>query len=853
MLADLKTKFIGFELRSPIIVSSAGITANLDRMKRAEDNGAGAVIMKGISDQLPMRISPTPRFRVIKHDLAWHKSFTLYSYEQASEWGPQEYAEEVVKTKEALDIPVIANVACIHDESWVEYIKVIQEAGIDAFELNVSCPHGSLTFCGEEVEKSIIRAIKLVKEHAKVPLILKLSPQLTQPGSMFKAAEAAGVNGITIFNRLTGLDIDIEEEVPVMHGGYAGHGGPWAINYALRWISAMYPEAKVDISGSGGVMSYEDIVKYILAGATTVQTCTAIYLEGYEVINKFNRGLAEYMDRKGYATLDEFRGAIVNKIKTMNEVDRRHTVMASIDFKGSPPCRVACPIDQEAQGYISLVAEGKYQEALTLIKEANPFPGICGRVCHHPCETECTRNDLNEPVSIAMLKRFVADKAANDIVRPLPERKYDEKVAVIGSGPAGLTAAQDLAFMGYGVTVFEALPVAGGMMKVGIPEYRLPKNIIEQEIADIEAMGIEIKTNSPIGKDTSIDDLFKQDYKAVLVATGAHKSQKLGVHGEELDGVLYGVDFLRNIGLGEKSSVGKKVLVIGGGNVAIDSARSALRLGAEDVTIVYRRSKNEMPAFQEEIEEAKEEGINFIYLASPTRLIDESGKVCGVEIVYNTLGDADESGRRRPVPVQGSEQIIAADMVIIAVGQRPDLKACNGYIDGTERRLPADECFTTTEWEGIFAAGDAVMGPATVVEAIAAGRRGAVSIHRFLRGEDIKEGRPTKMPDMVDKKEILSKVRVTKKRQRGATLPIGERLKGFAEVNLGFTEEQALEEARRCLQCATCANCGECVRKCIYRAITKEDGRTFVTDKCDGCAICTYFCHNNALSMVPKA
>ena len=316
-----------------------------------------------------------------------------------------------------------------------------------------------------------------------------------------------------------------------------------------------------------------------------------------------------------------------------------------IDKKGDPPCRSACPIHVNVQGYIALISAGKFEEALALVRMKNPFPGITGRICTHPCESACRRKEVEQPIAIDGLKRFVSDFEKEDKTDLTVPPENGKKVAIVGSGPAGLLAAWDLRKMGYGVTIFEALPVAGGMLAVGIPEYRLPRTVLNKEIDYLRRMGVEIKLNTPIGKNLSLLELKRQGYDALFLATGAHLSRKLGLKGEEASGVLHAVDFLRKVALNQLVKLGEKVVVIGGGNAAIDAARTAFRLGAKEVSIAYRRTRNEMPAQPEEIEEAEHEGIKIEYLTAPTKLLIENGSIKGVECQRMVLGEPDESGR----------------------------------------------------------------------------------------------------------------------------------------------------------------------------------------------------------------
>ena len=488
--------------------------------------------------------------------------------------------------------------------------------------------------------------------------------------------------------------------------------------------------------------------------------------------------------------------------------------------KRPSPCKSTCPAHIPVQGYIALIGQGKYDKALALIRETTAFVGTLGRICHHPCELECKRKEVEAPLAICALKRFAYDMAAPSASFPEPvERIWSEKVAIVGAGPAGLSAAYDLVRMGYGVTVYEALPVAGGMLAVGIPAYRLPKDVLQAEVDYIQALGVEIKLNTPIGRDggPTLEDL-RRDYDAVFLAVGAHHSRKLNIPGEDLPGVIHSTDFLRALNLDQEVKIGQRVAVIGGGNAAIDAARSALRLGSQ-VTIIYRRSRAEMPAIPAEIDAAEEEGIAFHFLATPVRILGEAGRVTAMECVRMELGAPDESGRRRPVPVPGSEFTIEVDTVIISIGQQPDLTPLAGVEATSGGTLTADPDTMATPIEGLFAGGDAVTGPASAVWAVAAGKRAAESIHRYLRGLDLRQGRVFEGPKAAN---IQVKIPVgTEKaaRREMAALPMAERKSSFKEVELGFTEEEARAEAARCLSCAVCSECLECVSLCEAKAI----------------------------------
>ncbi|MGB4223116.1 MAG: FAD-dependent oxidoreductase, partial [Syntrophorhabdus sp.] len=469
------------------------------------------------------------------------------------------------------------------------------------------------------------------------------------------------------------------------------------------------------------------------------------------------------------------------------------------------PCQNACPTDQNAWGYVTLISEGKFKEAIALIKEANPFPAVLGRVCYHPCESKCRRAQIDQPVAICALKRFAADvdMATFPSFRPVTAKSNDIKVAIIGAGPAGLSAAYFLALKGYKPTVFEALSVPGGMLAVGIPDYRLPRDILNAEIKSITDIGVEIKYNTQFGKDITSESLFKDGYGAILLATGAHKGQKLGIPGEEASGVADGVTFLRAVNLNEIVKTEGKVVVIGGGNVAIDAARAALRLGAEEVSVLYRRERDDMPAYVEEIDEAEHEGVKIHTLVAPDKIISKNGKVTGVECTRMALGKFDKSGRRSPHVIEGSGFTIDADMVIAAIGQLPDLSYLNGEgIKVTNNNtVEVDKYTLSAGKEGFYAAGDNVRGPASVVEAVADGKKAAMAIDVHFGGDGLA---PNAFRDeLITMVVSYDEAEYQKERKRieMSHLPLAKRFRNFNEVALGYQANAAVEEAKRCLHC----------------------------------------------------
>ncbi len=472
----------------------------------------------------------------------------------------------------------------------------------------------------------------------------------------------------------------------------------------------------------------------------------------------------------------------------------------TVEIGGYPPCQVACPAGISGQDFLYYIAQGKFDEALEEIRRAMPFPGVCGRVCTHPCESECERGRVDQPLSIRALHRFVADhELRNGRKKATPiEKTKEEKIAVIGSGPAGLSCAYELIKRGYHVTVFESAPKPGGMLRYGIPDYRLPKEVLDEEIGYIEELGVEIKTNHPV---RSLKEIFNEGYKAIFLATGAWMSQRMGIPNEEARGVIHALDFLKKVNSGEKVEVGRRVAVVGGGNAAIDSARVAKRLGAEEVLIIYRRSQNEMPAIKTEILEAEKEGVKFHFLASPIRALANDGKLNSIQCIRMELGEPDESGRPAPIPIQGSDFHIDVDQLIIAVGQGVDQRIFVDKLEYTSSgTLSVDPITLKTNIEGVFAGGDVVLGPAEVISAVGAGQEGAISIELYLAGVDLIKGRPAKKK----KVEEVPKEGIEKEERRSPFLIEPEKRIGFEEVELGFSDrmEIAIEESKRCLNCS---------------------------------------------------
>lgn len=521
-----------------------------------------------------------------------------------------------------------------------------------------------------------------------------------------------------------------------------------------------------------------------------------------------------------------------NFAKAVNENYRenREDVLPS----GTAPCKAACPAHIPVQGYLKLAAQGRYTEALELIKTENPFPAVCGRICNKRCEAECTRGDVDEAVAIDEVKRFIADHDMHEETRFVPKmvnqigRPYTEKIAVIGAGPAGMSCAYYLAQKGYPVTVFDRNPVPGGMLTLGIPPFRLEKDVLNAEIDILKEMGVEFRCGVEVGKDVTIQQLRDEGYKGFYLAIGAQKSAKLRIPGEELEGVLGGVDFLREVNLGNKPDIGRRCAVIGGGNVAMDVCRSAVRLGAEETYVFYRRSEAEMPADPEEVREAMEEGVKFRFLSAPVEIIGADGRVSAIKIEKMELGEPDEKGRRKPVGT-GEFEIVEIDSVIGAVGQTVDWGTLDvGALKTTKKNTAeADSLTYQTAQPDIFVGGDCYTGPKFAIDAIAAGKEAAISLHRYVHpGQTLTAGRDRREYRALDKEHAMIGVGGFDREHRQTPGYNAAKAKTFADARVTFTEEQVRKECARCLGCGAtkvdsylCIGCGLCTTKCKFDAI----------------------------------
>lgn len=617
-------------------------------------------------------------------------------------------------------------------------------------------------------------------------------------GKRFKAVQTGGPSGGCL--PASFLDSPVDYESLESAGSIMGSGGMVVMDEDTCMVDmARFFVSFTQLESCGkciqcrwGTKQMLDILEDITSGRGRLDDIDLL-IELSEAVKAGSRcGLGQTAPNPVLSTIRYFRDEYESHIKKL------HCPAAVCKGLVKAPCSHTCPAGVDVPRYIRLITEGKYDEALSVIREKIPFPSVCGYVCFHPCESKCRRGQLDEPIAIRDLKRFIADHtnqvavAETQVAPPSGKR-----VAIVGSGPAGLTAAYYLAKLGgHVITVFEALPEAGGMMRVGIPRYRLPKDVLDAEINAIKQVGVEIKTNTRVD---SVESLREQGYDAIFLALGAHAGTKMRVPGEDTPGVMDCVSLLRDVNLGKRVRLGQKVAIIGGGNAAMDASRTALRLGAKEVTIFYRRTRDEMPATGEEIREALEEGVNIEFLVAPNK-IWRHNRHLKMNCIRMKLGDIDASGRRRPEPLAGSEFNKEFDTIIAAIGQRPEIPEQMELTTNGNGTIPVDPDTLATDIEGVFAGGDVVSGPASVIEAIAAGRQAAISIDKYLGGKgmiDEKLAPPEEVPascEIVEEEE-------ERQRARMPLLAIDRRLKGFDVAELGFTKSTATEEASRCLRC----------------------------------------------------
>jgi len=873
---DLSVSVGGVRFRNPFFVSSGPTTKHVEQLLKAEALGWAAASIKLTFDPSPY-ISLPPRY-------GYFSPGRFLSFSAETRLNVEEGLALMREgRRQVKELVLLANMSYSGDkgvEGWVNMAKRFEEAGADLIELNMCCPNMSFNVSvsgradggghrtgasmGEDADLTAMVTEAVVKG-VGIPVVVKLTPEGGRIGQVAKAALDAGAVGVTsVSNRLAIPPVDVENPTKSAYHlqkepSMSCMSGPWIKPLALRDVfeirKAAGPEAVV--LGTGGMLTMSDVVEMMMCGADLVGFCAGILLEGFELLPPLMKDLEAYMTRHGYRRPREFRDVIVKSVTANDKLTIYEGHAQKKEEHLAAPCVVACPAHVPAHAYVQFVARGEYRRAYEEIVSKNPLQNVCGYVCSHACETECVRGKLEEPIRIREIKRFVLEKASAEGWKPAlkTKAKRKEKVAVIGAGPAGLSCAYDLAKAGYKVTVFEQDKEAGGMLRWAVPKFRLPKKVLDEGIGQVRALGVEIRTGMSLGREITIEGLKSDGYRAIFLGIGAQKGTMLGIEPEGVRGCMNALEFLRKTSEGENPVEGKRVAIVGGGFTAVDAARTAVRLGAREVFVLYRRTRQEMPAASEEVEEAEEEGVRIMYLVSPRNILAQDGKVVGLEMINHVLGGVDASGRRRPEAVSETEFTLRADVVIAALGQEVALEKGTGGVSLTQQGTIVCERETCACGNGVYAGGDAVTGANNLISAVAAGKRAAVTIDRDLAGDEaVLDYEPE---PVAVKSDVVLERAGNQPRQKRVPLSMrrAEERKGdFEPYTNTMTEEEARAEAGRCLNCGCGVACGVCYRVCMSLAIQEKDGRYEIDpEKCHACGMCFRRCPNMNIEMVAKS
>lgn len=871
---EMPVEVAGVKWRNPFFVSSGPTTSTLQQLIKAAECGIGGASCKLTFDPPPY-INRRPRY-------GWDPDQHLLYFSAEKRIVLEEALRLIEAARKQIDNFVLFSNFTYSEsgiEGWVNMAKKFEEAGAHINELNMCCPNMSFNVelakdkgseshktgasLGQQ-EREIQAIIRAIKAETKIPLCVKLTPEGGRQDIVAQACFEAGADMVCgVANRLALAAMRVDQpgkstiNLQDEQGMYCMNSY-WIKPLALRDVYMMRKKVgpQPALLGTGGVTTWRDGVEMMMAGADLVGFCSATIIYGFSFFPEFFRGFKQYMQEMGYKQPVDMRDKILPTIKSAPELTIYEGYAKKKVDHLSAPCDFACPHHVPAQAYVRLVAQEKFEEAYQMITSKNPLQHVCGYICNHPCEEACSRGLKDEPIRIRAIKRFVMEKAAAEGWQPNLEQSQANgmQVAVIGSGPAGISAASSLARAGYAVTVFEREAKGGGMLRYGIPEFRLPRTLIDRELSWLTSLGVKFEYNKALGKDFSLADLRAKGFKAVCMTVGTQAGVTLGIPGEDAAQVYSAVDFIREHAAGRTPKLGKKVAIVGGGFTAVDVARICARLGVENIYIAYRRTKDEMPAVPEEVLESEEEGVRVMYLVSPVAIETEGGKVTGLRLKSNVLGmSADNGGRRSPEQVDGAEFTLNVDTVITAVSQKLDGVAASLGLELTRwGTLAYDESTGRTAVADVFVAGDASMGPSTVIRSVAEGKRAAVSMDKFLRADKaVLEFDPALT--VVDPMAVVNRRTdmALKDRVTVEVKPAAERKKDFEEYEETLSQAAAVEEAGRCLSCGCGVGCQICEELCMRFAWSHE-GKLVEVDKeaCVACGMCILRCPNHNIEMV---